>query len=459
MTVDCLIVGGGIAGLTAAYEAHRLGLSLQLVERRTNVGGVILTEAVDGFLFDAGPDSMLVEKRAAVDLCHELGLGDRLISTLEPRTAYVLRGGALHALPEGSVLGIPITLQALAASSLFSSSGKARIAAEVMVPRRSADADDDESIGAFVERRFGREAASYVAEPLLAGIHAGDVDRLSIRALFPRLVDAEREHGSVIRALRRQQRTRPRDGIFRSLAGGLGGLVSAVVDRLPAGTIRCNAEVVAIEQSEPLSARLAGGERIPARTIVVATPAHVTARLVGELDPELAALCREVPYVSSAAIVLAYPREGVEHPLAGSGFVVPRAEGGTLLAVSWISSKWPRRGPATLALMRGFIGGTRNPSIVDREDRELVALVDAELRPVLKIRARPVFQRVYRWHRANPQYEVGHLARIRAIDAALVRRPGLYVTGSGFRGVGIPDCVSDARTTVAALAAGLARIR
>ena len=262
MTVDCLIVGGGIAGLAAAYEAHRLGLSLQLLERRTDVGGVILTEAVDGFLFDAGPDSLLVEKRAAVDLCHELGLGDRLIPTLEPRTAYVLRGGALHALPEGSVLGIPLNMRALAASSLFSSSGKARIAAEVMVPRRSADADDDESIGAFVERRFGREAASYVAEPLLAGIHAGDVDRLSIRALFPRLVDAEREHGSVIRALRRQQRTRPRDGVFRSLAGGLGGLVSALVDRLPAGTIRCNAEVVAIEQSEPLSARLAGGEAI-----------------------------------------------------------------------------------------------------------------------------------------------------------------------------------------------------
>jgi oxygen-dependent protoporphyrinogen oxidase len=455
---DTVVVGAGISGLTAAYDLSRLGRSVQLVERDARPGGLILTERVDEYVIDAGPDSLLAQKPAALELCTELGLGDRLIPTLEPRAAYILRGGVLHALPEGSVLGIPVRLRALARSSLFSTAGKLRMAGEMFVPRRPAERGD-ESIGAFVARRFGREAATYVAEPLLAGIHAGDVNRLSVEALLPRFVQAEREHGSVIRAFRRQRAPRSPDGMFRSLAGGLGELVSALVGRLPAGTLRLGARVESIERADSFRVRLSGGEAIDARTIVLATPAHATAGLLRGLDADLARLCGEIPYASSAAIVLAYRRQAVNHPLEGSGFVVPKVEGCALLAASWVSSKWPGRAPRDIALMRAFVGGARDPAIIEREDHELAAIAHAELATFVRIAEPPLLRRVYRWPRANAQHEVGHLDRLRAIDSSLARHPGLFVTGSGFRGVGIPDCVADAREVARAVADNPSRIR
>jgi oxygen-dependent protoporphyrinogen oxidase len=456
--IDTVVVGAGISGLAAAYDLASRGLSVRVVERDDRAGGLVLTERIEGFVIDAGPDSLLAQKPAAIDLCTELGLGDRLVPTLEPRAAYVLRGGVLHELAEGSVFGIPVRLRALAASSLFTTAGKLRMAAEVFVPRRPLERGD-ESIGEFVRRRFGDEAVQYLAEPLLAGIHAGDVDRLSIRALFPRFAEAEARHGSVIRALRREKRRRSPDGAFRSLEGGLGELVAALVARLPTGTLHLNARAESIEHDDVFRVRVAGQEAIPARSVVLATPAYVTASLVRHLDAELSRLCGLIAYASSAAVVLAYRRQAVDRPLRGSGFVVPRSESRAVLAVSWVSSKWPRRSPSDMVLVRSFLGGSRDPAIIEREDHEIAAIADAELRPLLRIAERPLLRRVYRWHRANAQHEVGHLDRVRAIEAALARRPGLFVTGSGFRGVGIPDCVSDARAIARSVWNGLAGIR
>jgi oxygen-dependent protoporphyrinogen oxidase len=456
--VDTVVVGAGISGLTAAYDLVRRGQAVRLLERDARPGGLILTERIDQYVIDAGPDSLLALKPAALELCAELGLGDRLVPTLEPRAAYVLRGGLLHVLPEGSVLGIPVRFRALATSSVFSTAGRLRMAAEVFVPRRPAERGD-ESIGAFVARRFGREAATYLAEPLLAGIHAGDVDRLSIGALFPRFVQAEREHGSVLRALRRQRGPRAPEGIFRSLAGGLGDLVSALAGRLPKGALQLGARVESIERAGTFRVRLAGGEAIEAPTVILATPAYVTAHLVRRLDEELARLCGAIAYASSAAVALAYRRQAVNHPLQGSGFVVPKIEGRAIIAASWVSSKWPGRAPRDIALMRAFVGGARDPAILEREDHEIAAIADAELRPLLRIAEPPVVRRVYRWPRANAQHEVGHLDRVRAIDAVLARHPGLFLTGSGFRGVGIPDCVADARAVARTAADNPARIR
>src|SRR5437773_562831 len=203
--VDVIVVGGGIAGLSAGYELHRRGIRFAILERASRAGGVIFSEEVDGFTIDAGPDSLLTQKPEAISLCRELGLGSRLVSTKPPRLAYIQRGGRLHPLPAASVLGIPTRVWPFLRSGLFTWRGKARMGAELFVPPRKADGD--ESIGAFITRRFGDEAARYLAEPRLAGIHAGDVDRLSLRALFPRFADAEKKHGSLLRAFRPAHQT------------------------------------------------------------------------------------------------------------------------------------------------------------------------------------------------------------------------------------------------------------
>jgi len=459
--LDCVIVGGGIAGLASAYELSRRGVSFVLLERAARAGGVILSEEIDGFVIDGGPDALLIQKPDGIKLCEELGLGDRLVSTKPPRLAYIQRGGQLHALPAASVLGIPTRVGPFVSTRLFSWLGKLRMAAELFVPARRDEGD--ESIGSFMTRRFGREATTYLAEPLLAGIHAGDVDRLSIRALFPRFVEAERTHGSLLKAFRsnpnpaspanpESQIPNPGkgNGAFKSLAGGLSELIRALVSVLPSGSICLNSTVSRItEQREHGSFRVerASGDAIAARAVVIATPAYATSSLTRELDGEISGIFSEIRYASAATIVLAFPRRAVAHPLNGSGFVVPRVENTGIMAASWLSSKWPDRAPDDKVLLRTFVGGARDPKALEESDAELVSRSMRALRPLLGITGEPLLSRVYRWDRANAQHEVGHLDRVAAIERALTHHPGLFVTGSGFRGTGIPDCVADGRAT------------
>ena len=447
--IDVAIVGGGIAGLSAAYDLQARGLSVRVLEASARVGGVIATERFDGWVIDGGPDSLLVQKPAAVTLCRELGIADRLVSTLTPRTAFVLRDGRLHAIAEGSFLGFPITFGALARSRLFSLAGKARMAGEVIVPRRTVD--EDESIGAFVSRRFGREAVDYLADPLLAGIHAGDVDRLSIRALFPRLVDAERRSGSVIRALRALHVRPSPQGAFVSLPGGTGELVDSLSNALKPDTVVTNARVTNLRRGLDYAIDSTAGN-VQARCVVLAVPAYVTGTLTRPIDPALADLCDAIPYASTATVAFGYRRDQVAHPLRGTGFVVPRTEGLALLAGTWVSSKWPGRAPEGHVLLRGFLGGGRDPRRLDASDAELIDTARRELSDLLGISGSPLFSRVYRWTRQSPQYEVGHLHRVVSIDRRLNALPGLFVTGSGFKAVGIPDCISDGRATAARVA-------
>ena len=444
--IDVAIVGGGIAGLSAAYDLQARGLSVRVLEASARVGGVIATERFDGWVIDGGPDSLLVQKPAAVTLCRELGIADQLLSTLTPRTAFVLRDGRLHAIAEGSFLGFPITFGALARSRLFSLAGKARMAGEVIVPRRTVD--EDESIGAFVSRRFGREAVDYLADPLLAGIHAGDVDRLSIRALFPRLVDAERRSGSVIRALRALHVRPSPQGAFVSLPGGTGELVDSLSNALKPDTVVTNARVTNLRRGLDYAIDSTAGN-VQARCVLLAVPAYVTGALTRPIDPALADLCDAIPYASTATVAFGYRRDQVAHPLRGTGFVVPRTEGLALLAGTWVSSKWPGRAPAGHVLLRGFLGGGRDPRRLDASDAELIDTARRELSDLLGISGSPLFSRVYRWTRQSPQYEVGHLHRVVSIDRRLNALPGLFVTGSGFKAVGIPDCISDGRATAA----------
>jgi oxygen-dependent protoporphyrinogen oxidase len=453
--VDVVIIGGGISGLSAAYELERRGVPFTLLESSPRLGGLIRTEYLDGFTVEAGPESVLAQKPAALQLCEELGLGPRIISALPPRTAYILHGSRLVPIPSPSLLGIPLTFKGLLEYDLLPPVARARLALEPFVPR-SRRAVDDESVASFFARRFGRATVSLIAAPLLGGIHAGRIDALSMQSLFPRFVEAERSRGSVLRAFRRSHAGTTSDGAFRSLSTGMGELVSAIGRRLPPGRVR-------LASGAGTLTKAADGWRIgtpqgelEARSVVLAAPAYAAARLLTTVDQEASALCAGVQYVSTVSVTLAYSREQVAHSLQGSGFVVVRENrrnrrnDARLTACTWVSSKWAGRAPQGAVLLRGFIGGATDPSAVDLSDDELTAIVTRELTTVIGLSGAPLFARVHRWRDAGAQHNVGHEARITRLEARLSQHPGLFVAGSGFRAVGIPDCVTDGRSAAAA---------
>jgi protoporphyrinogen/coproporphyrinogen III oxidase len=452
-SVDVAIVGGGVSGLAAAYEVRSRERSVVVLERERRPGGIIQTERVGEFVIDTGPDAILVQKPAAVALCSELGLGDRLVATRLPRTAFILRDGRLHPLPGSSILGFPTRLKPLFSSTLFSLPAKLRMAIEPLIPRRRTSAD--ESIADFVRRRFGSEAVAYIAEPLLAGIHAGYVDRLSMRALFPRLVEAEAT-GSVMKAFRGDRGRSSPDGMFRSFPNGLGELVDGLIDALPRESVRLGASVTQIEEGDGYTIHVDGQPSVRARAIILAIPAFAVADLLRTLDSDLAAACQTIRYLSTAVVVFAFPRDAVRHDLKGTGFVVPRSEGIDITAAAWISSKWPQRAPDSQTLLRAFLGGARDPDVLSKTDRELADIALADLTAILGIQGLPTLTRVYRWKHASPQQEVGHAELMKLIDTKLARHSGLFISAAGFRGVGIPDCIADARST-AAMAAGFVK--
>ena len=450
---DVAVVGGGISGLAAAYELQCRGLNVCVLEAAGRAGGVICTERFDGWVVDGGPDSILVQKPAAVALCRELGIADRLVSTLPPRTAYILRDDRLHRIAEGSFLGFPLDARSLARSSIFSIGGRLRMACELFMPRRGGD--EDESIGTFVRRRFGEEAVDYLAEPLLAGIHAGDVDRLSTQALFPRLLEAERNSGSVLRAFRAMRARPSPQGAFVSFPGGTAELVDALLGALTPGTVRTSTRVLEIHRHAAYRAETHDGP-VQAKALILAVPAYVTASLLRVFDTSIASLAEAIPYASTATVAVGYERSQVAHPLEGSGFVVPRVERSPLLAATWVTSKWPHRAPDGHVLLRGFLGGGRDPRRLDATDEELISMAVDELTQLLEIRGAPLFQRLFRWTKQSPQYEVGHLQRVATIERQLAAIPGMFITGSGFRAIGIPDCIADGRETASKAAAFVA---
>lgn len=451
-----LILGGGIAGLATAFELHQQKIPFLLLEAGARVGGVVFSEEVDGFHIDGGPDALLIQKQDGIKLCQELGLGTRLVPTKLPRLAYIQRGGRLHALPAASVMGIPTEWGPFIKTRLFSWPGKLRMGMEMFVPKR--EQAGDESIGSFMRRRFGNEAVDYLAEPLLAGIHAGDVDRLSIRALFPRFPETEQRFGSLLRAFRSQPRHAPsKDGAFKSLPGGLGEMIAAIEQALPAEAIRKRTPVTSVSfDGSHYRVDTATGESFTARAVVAATPAFVSATTLRAVAPVVAQRCSEIPYASAATVALAFNRDAIRHPLNGSGWVVPRVENTGIMAGTWLSSKWPGRAPEGKVLLRAFFGGARDPRALEKSDAELVSTALDAMRPLIGITGDPLFTRIYRWDNANAQHEVGHLDRIAAIEQDLRSHPGLFITGSGFRGVGIPDCVADARATARQVSAWLA---
>ncbi len=442
--VDVIVIGGGISGLSAAYELTRQGWRVRVLERSGRCGGVITTERTGNFLVDAGPDTLMGHKPAGILLCRELGLDDRFVKPLQPRTLHVVRGGRLRALPDASMLGFPTSMRSLATTTAFGWAGKVRMAGELLVPTRAAT-DEDESIASFVGRRFGSHAVSYLAETLLAGIHGGDASRLSMQALYPHFLAAERTHGSMLRAFMKHTAAPSGGAGSVSLRGGLDELVKRLASALPPRTIMTGAEVRKLARNGVYRATLASGETLVAPAMVMAVPARQAAPLVEDIDAELARLCRGITHASTATIALAYPQALVKRPVPGWGIMVPPCERRQISAVTVVSSKWPQRAPSESVLFRVAMGGTRDPRALEQPDDVLTRIADRELRSLLGVEGEPELARVYRWPNTIPQLEVGHLQRMAAIDNRLRQSPGLYITAAGFRGVGIADCIGDAR--------------
>ena len=514
-TAPVVVVGGGIAGLTAALELAEAGVAVTVVEAADRFGGKIATNRVDGLVVEAGADSFLSTKPAGLALAERLGISDRLVnSNAEDRRTFVWSRGRLRELPEGLVLGSPARAWSLLRSGLLSPAGAARLVGDVVVPRRrNADEDGgsgppatEETVAEFFTRRLGPEAYARVVEPLLAGIHAGDATRLSLPATFPRFVDMERDHGGLVRAalaprlpklpnpLRRKGSGAPpgvrlpecsrkgtpvRDGPvaapapagtvgpvppgrtpFVSFRNGMAELIEALEARLRSlgVDLRTGAAVTTIRSVDRgYEVMLDGGAALPATAVILATPAPVTAVLIRPLCPMAATTLAEIEHASTATVSMAYKADDVGTPPAGYGFVVPRGEGRHLLAGTWGSGKWPGRAPTGQVLVRGYVGGVGREAALDADDDSLVDLVRAELGALAGIRGTPVHTEVHRYPAGMPQYTVGHLARVARIRNALAACPGLAVTGAPYGGVGIPDCIADALTTARSTLVALSR--
>ena len=464
-----VIIGGGISGLSAAYylreKARRAGVDIEviLIEKEKQFGGCIVTEKADGFIIEGGPDCFLSEKPWALQLCEDLGMGDRLLCTNdENRRVFILSHGGLHELPEGFMLMIPTSFAPFLKSPLISVPGKFRMAMDLFLPRKRSV--EEESLAQFVRRRLGNEALEKIAEPLVAGIHAGTPETMSLVSTFPRFIQLEEEHRSLIlgmlarrRMARRfaQRQSGPKRTMFMALLDGMMELTDELKARLDERSLISDRKVTRIARlmgtslpHNPLyEVSIEGGETLRADCAILATPVFVTAELLQGLDGNLSEALLSIPYVSTATISLAYRRTEIRHPLDGFGFVVPRAEKRKIMASTWTSTKFSYRSPPDSVLLRAFVGGAQNEHLLEMDDERIIGVVREELMDIMGIRADPILTRVYRWNKSMPQYTLGHAKKLSQLEERLLRYPGLSLIGCAYRGIGISDCIHDGKLT------------
>jgi protoporphyrinogen/coproporphyrinogen III oxidase len=444
------IIGGGISGLTAAFalEQHRHGGAAEYVlyESSPQLGGVLRTECIQGCIVEAGPDSFLTEKPWASDLCRTLGLGDQLIGSKDAdRKTYILVRGQLIPLPDGLMFMVPTKILPTGLSPLFSWTTKLRMARELLHPPRAAEAD--ESVALLIERHYGAEMVDRLADPLLAGVYGGEAASLSVRAVVPRFAEMERTHGSLGRAMFAARNKIPRRSgepappLFTSLKNGMQQLIATLASRLDPSSLVTH---VAVQSIQPE----AGGWRVSAglksdhfNAVILAVPTHAAAKLLATSSPGLSTELAAIGYSSSITVGLGYDRDVRQSLPPGFGFLVPRSEGKRLLAATFVHNKFPHRAPDDRALLRCFFAGSNAENILQLSDDAIIAAVRNELQQILRLRAAPLFARVYRWKSAMAQYGVGHLERLDRIERLRQQLPGLALAGNGYRGIGIPDCV------------------
>ncbi len=459
--IRIVIIGGGIAGLSAAYYAKKNipAAQIRLIEASNRWGGKITTDRVPfdhgQFIIEGGPDTFLATKPYATALCQELGLADRLHGTNpQKKNTYVLNKGRLLPLPDGLAMMIPTNIQAILKSGLVSWIGKGRMGLDFLQPAKAVD--DDESLGAFVSRRLGREAYENLIEPLMSGIYAGDGDQLSLASTFPYLRDLELKYGSLARgALQMRAKSNGKSvqgsrSAFLTPTTGLAEIVEALVNHLEVHKVdsRLNTTVTFINHLKPGNwhVTLNTGELLLADGLILATPAYVSGKILRSVDPSLASVLESIDYASTATISLAYRQGDLPRDLDGYGYVIPRREGRKALACTWTSTKFPHRAPEGYALIRVFVG--RAGQDVPWNETDLLNLAKEELKLTLGITAEPMLQRVFLWEKAMPQYNLGHPDKLKQIDAALGNYPGLALAGNGYRGIGIPDCIRSGELAV-----------
>jgi protoporphyrinogen/coproporphyrinogen III oxidase len=465
------VIGGGIAGLAAAHRFVELDprCQLTLFEAGPRLGGVVSTVHEDGFQVEQSADNFITTIPWGVDLCKRLGLGDQLIGTNPAyRRTFVVRRGRLHRLPDGFLMMAPTQLWPLAVTPILSPLGKLRAAMEYFIPPRTGD--DDESMAHFVRRRLGREAFERLVEPLVSAVYAADLEKLSVLATLPRFRDMERDHRSLIRAMRHQIKQTRRAGIlpakaaesgarysmFVTLRNGLSSLIDVLASRLPPGTVRLNTPVARIEphgtvwrvhthdecgmmNDDSHSSFITQHSSFD--SLILATPSPVTAALLQPLDAALSADLASIEHSGTAILSLGYRLDDIGHRLDGMGAVVPAVEHSPILAVSFSSQKYTHRAPDGTTLLRVFVGGARRPEVAAMNDAELTPLVLDELARVFQIRGQPCYRNIARWPGTMPQYYVGHKDLVARIESRVAALPNVTLAGNAYHGVGLPDCI------------------
>jgi oxygen-dependent protoporphyrinogen oxidase len=442
--VPALVVGGGISGLVCAYALHKSGIAAAIFESSPRPGGTIQSVTRDGFLLELGPQSFSGAP-ALLDLCDELGLDNQVLPA--PRSPrFVLLNGVLRP--------APLSPPGFFASSFFSVKTKWSVLRDVF--GRSVPPANEESVAAFVRRKLSPELLEKLVGPFVSGIYAGDPERLSLRAAFPQLYDAESQAGSIVRGLARlgkqiKQTRKPRRMLF-SFRHGNETLVRTLAVRIgPA--LRANVRAIRIfrrgDASFDVQLESSGSaETISTKALILATPTDVTGQLLSGLDSLFESLLKSVEYAPVAVVSLGYRRSEIRHSLDGFGFLVPRSAGLRVLGTVWNSSLFPDRTPDGYALMTSFVGGVTDPTAVELPPAELADLVHTEISPLLCASGNPAFSNVTVWPRAIPQYNLGHLDRMAAVTTLLKNHPGIWLAGNYLRGPAVGSCVEQA-TSVA----------
>ena len=453
------IIGGGVAGVTAAYELARLthhvpkNIEVTVFEVTSRLGGIVETVREGGFVIEGGPDGWVSEKPWARELAIELGLAGELIhSNDEGRKTYVLIDGSLKAMPDGMRMMVPGNLGALDASELFSAEAKQAYRNEVTRAEelKAAAPVHDESVAEFVKRHFGEEVLTKIGAPLLSGVFGGDVATLSVRAVMAPFVAMEREHGSLIAALCAKESSQQKTAIFTTLRNGLGTLIDRMVAAIPQEWIQLGARVTQLERDGDnwwVSASSGHGPEVRKRfdAILLATPVHIATRLLAPVDARAAELMR---MEASSAVIAGFGFDDAHITLPpGFGFLVPPDSNtnSLLMACTFMDQKFPGRVPAGGRLLRAFFGGRAAERLMRCGNDEVAAVARMELAHILGPLPEPRVTVVRRLPRSLPQYGVGHLERMAELDARVSKLGDLWLLGNGYRGVGLPDLIRDAR--------------